>query len=89
MTHRYRICGKVKNSFILNGMSYNVGQKIDNCFMEREVNFVKSHCEDVKITDLKQEPIPIVNTPKKKTNKSVVSKNEDRRSNENSENKDT
>lgn len=89
MTHRYRICGKVNSAFILNGLFYSVGQQIDNCFTEKEVKFIKEHCNEVIVKDLLQKTVPIVNTPKKKADKRVVSKDDNRESNGTSEENNT
>lgn len=79
MKFKYRFKGKVNSQFVLRGMLFTVGSKMDFCISENELEFAKAHCDVIEIIDLEQ-PVA-VETPKpmleeKTENKSKEIKNE-------------
>lgn len=61
MKFKYRFKGKINSQFILRGMLFKSGTTIDFCVSEKELDFVKAHCEVVEIID--REPKLGVNPP--------------------------
>lgn len=51
MTFRYRFIGKVNSQFVLRGLLFRRNSKIDFCVNEKEVEFLKEHCEIQEIID--------------------------------------
>lgn len=49
---KYRFKGKVNSSFILRGMVFSEGSDIDFGLSDRELDFVKAHCDAIEIIDL-------------------------------------
>lgn len=75
-------------------MCYEVGVKLDQCFDSTDVAFVKSHCKVDRVTCITEKAeensiSTVEKTTKKKTEKGVVSKDENRRSSKNGEKYDT
>ncbi len=70
MNYRYRVKGNAKSAFILRGMHFSVGGKVDNDILESELAFVKERCNITEIVDRQGKaaaPQPIPNsstTPK-------------------------
>lgn len=62
MKFKYRFKGKVNNQFVLRGMLFVVGAKIDFCVSEKELDFVKQNCSIIDIIDLEEKTI--IETPK-------------------------
>ena len=62
MKFRYRFKGKVNSQFVVRGMLFRVGNIVDFCFTETEVEFAKKHCTDIELVDL--EYPKVVETPK-------------------------
>lgn len=59
---KYRFKGKVNSSFIIRGLVFQVGSDIDFGLTEKELEFVKAHCDAVDIIDLyKKDAIEIPN----------------------------
>lgn len=54
MQHRYRVLGKVEQSFILRGAYFAIGSKIDFYVLESELSFVKERCKIDNIVDLQE-----------------------------------
>lgn len=54
MRFRYRFKGKVNSQFVIRGMLFNVGTRIDFCLDDKELEFVKLHCSDFEIIDLEK-----------------------------------
>ena len=54
MRFRYRFKGKVNSQFVIRGMLFSVGSKIDFCLDDKELEFVKLHCSDFEIIDLEK-----------------------------------
>lgn len=54
MKFKYRFKGKVNSQFVLRGMLFSVGAKMDFCVSESELNFIKEHCDVIEIIDLEQ-----------------------------------
>ena len=61
MKYRYRLKGLVKNAFIIRGVHFCVGDSIDFCVYENELEFVKSRCEKCDLIDLSEK---VVEPPK-------------------------
>lgn len=59
MKFKYRFKGKVNSQFVLRGMFFKVGSKIDFCVSETELDFVKKHCSVDEIIDLEPKVVPI------------------------------
>lgn len=60
---KYRFKGKVNSSFVIRGLVFQVGSDIDFGLTEKELEFVKAHCEAVDIIDLyNKNTIEIPNT---------------------------
>ena len=57
MNFKYRVKGKVDQGFVLRGFYHKVGEPIDACIYEGELQFVKSRCNPVEV-----EPIEKMNT---------------------------
>ena len=55
---RYRVFGKINNSFILRGLHFESGREIDFVVSESELAFVKERCDITEVKELK----PNVNT---------------------------
>lgn len=62
MKFRYRFRGKVNSQFVIRGMLFSVGSKIDFCLAEQEVEFAKKHCTVIEIID-REPPVVIDPTP--------------------------
>lgn len=59
---KYRFKGKVNSSFIIRGVVFQIGSDIDFGLTEKELEFVKAHCEAIDIVDLyKKDTIEIPN----------------------------
>ena len=58
MKFKYRFKGKVNSQFILRGMVFSVGSKIDFCLSESELEFVKQHCDVIEVIDRETIEIP-------------------------------
>lgn len=54
MQYRYRVFGKVEQSFILRGAYFAVGSKIDFYITESELPFVKEMCKIDSIVDFQK-----------------------------------
>ena len=54
MRFRYRFKGKVDSQFVIRGMLFSVGAKIDFCLDDKELEFAKQHCVDFEIIDLEK-----------------------------------
>lgn len=54
MQYRYRVFGKVEQSFILRGAYFAIGSKIDFYILESELPFVKERCKLEAIEDLQK-----------------------------------
>lgn len=70
MNYKYRVKGVVEKSFILRGLFFRIGSCIDLYITEKELNFVKERCNDLKVNDLQkatETPKPIQNTTQVKT----------------------
>lgn len=52
MEFKYRVIGKVNNSFILRGLHFAIGSNIDFVIYESEFEFIKAHCQCKNITHL-------------------------------------
>lgn len=52
MQYRYRVLGKVEQSFILRGAYFAIGSEIDFHITESELSFVKERCKLTNIEDL-------------------------------------
>lgn len=64
MNKGYKVEGNVVSAFILNGMIYRVGAKIDTTILESDLQFVKSHSRLDKVEDLNATPRPVATTNK-------------------------
>lgn len=53
MELKYRVLGKVNNSFILRGLHFASGRTIDFSVTEKELPFVKERCEIEEVNELK------------------------------------
>lgn len=62
MKFKYRFKGKVNSQFVLRGMLFVVGAKIDFCVSEKELEFVKQNCSIIDIIDLEEKVA--IETPK-------------------------
>lgn len=62
MKFRYRFRGKVNSQFVIRGMLFRVGSKIDFCLTEQEVEFAKKHCTVIEIID-REPPVVVDETP--------------------------
>ena len=65
MNYRYRVKGNAKSAFILRGMHFSVGGKVDNDILESELTFVKERCNITEIVDRNEKaanPQPIPNS---------------------------
>ncbi|MCM1440071.1 MAG: hypothetical protein NC131_12845 [Roseburia sp.] len=51
MQYRYRVLGKVEQSFILRGAYFAVGSEMDFYITESEMPFVKEMCKLTKVCD--------------------------------------
>lgn len=58
MQYRYRVLGKVEQSFILRGAYFAIGSEIDFYILESELSFVKERCKLTNIEDLLQTTKP-------------------------------
>ena len=54
MQYRYRVLGKVEQSFILRGAIFAIGSKMDFYITESELSFVKERCKIDSIVDLQK-----------------------------------
>lgn len=54
MQYRYRVIGKVEQSFILRGAYFAINSTIDFYVMESELAFVKEMCKLETIVDLQK-----------------------------------
>lgn len=54
MQYRYRVLGKVEQSFILRGAYFAIGNTIDFYITENELGFVKERCKLEMIEDLQK-----------------------------------
>ena len=54
MQYRYRVLGKVEQSFILRGAYFAIGSDIDFYIQESELPFVKERCKIDNIVDLQE-----------------------------------
>ena len=57
MFFRYRFKGVVNSQFVLRGMLFKPNTKIDFCIYDKELDFVKQHCEVVEIIDRNPEKV--------------------------------
>lgn len=69
MRFRYRFKGKVNSQFVIRGMLFSVGARIDFCLDDKELEFAKQHCIDFEIIDLEktlevESPKPMLETEK-------------------------
>lgn len=60
MNYRYSVKGIAEKAFILRGLHFRVGSKIDTAILESELAFVKERCKLTKVEDLavRSQPIP-------------------------------
>lgn len=58
MDYRYRVKGVAEKAFILRGMYFRVGSKVDNDILESELAFVKERCRLDKVEDLQAKTSP-------------------------------
>lgn len=56
MQYRYRVLGKVEQSFILRGAYFAIGSEIDFHITESELPFIKEMCKLTQICDLTAKP---------------------------------
>lgn len=52
MKFQYRVQGKVKSAFVIRGLLFRPGYRLDFCVDKSEIDFIKLHCSEIKITDL-------------------------------------
>ena len=64
MQYRYRVVGKVKQSFILRGAYFGINDTIDFYITESELEFVKERCELDTIEDSQKAENSISNVAK-------------------------
>lgn len=64
MQYRYRVIGKVKQSFILRGAYFGINDTIDFYITENELEFVKERCELDIVEDLQKAENSISNVAK-------------------------
>ena len=71
MRFKYRVKGKVKSSFIMRGLLFQVGANLDFSIFDNELSFVQDHCENVEIIDLdkNEEALNSIQKTQKKTTK--------------------
>lgn len=75
MNYRYRVEGRIEKAFILRGMYFCIGGKINTLILERELPFVEAHCELNKVEELNAPSQPIsIDSEKKKEVKNELSK---------------
>lgn len=75
MEFEYRVKGKVTSGCIIRGRHFGVGQEIDFCAYEKELDFIKDHFEITNIVDLQatpSEPLAPVLEPNNLENKKGV-----------------
>ena len=60
MNYRYRVKGVAEKAFILRGLHFRVGSKIDTAILESELAFVKERCKLTKVEDItvRSQPMP-------------------------------
>lgn len=60
MNYRYKVEGVAEKAFILRGLHFRVGSKVDTAILESELAFVKERCKLTKVEDLavRSQPIP-------------------------------
>lgn len=60
MNYRYRVEGVAEKAFILRGLHFRVGSKIDTAILESELAFVKARCKLKKVEDItvRSQPMP-------------------------------
>lgn len=58
MNYRYRVKGVAERAFILRGMHFRVGCKVDNDILESELAFVKERCKLDNVVDLQAKTAP-------------------------------
>ena len=51
MKIKYLVKGKVLDNFILRGIIFRVGDNLNLAIYEKELQFIKTHCEINSITD--------------------------------------
>lgn len=64
MDYRYRVKGVAERFFILRGIYFYAGKKVDDYITEQELVFVQERCKLTEIVDLKStqsNPTPIPN----------------------------
>ena len=57
MIFKYRVIGRVRESFVLRGMLFKASDFFDFCVADSELDFVKSNCEVKQIISLEQEEV--------------------------------
>lgn len=60
MNYKYRVKGVVEKPFILRGVHFCIGSKIDLHIVESELNFIKERCKLTQVIDLQK----VAETPK-------------------------
>ena len=67
MKFKYRVKGKVSGAFILRGLHFAVGDDINFDVSDKELEFLKAHCDLKTIIDLEKEkqtsPKPMLEEP--------------------------
>lgn len=58
MNYRYRVKGVAEKAFILRGLHFRVGSKVDIAILESELAFVKERCKLDKVEAVRSQPIP-------------------------------
>ena len=66
MNFKYRVKGKVSGAFILRGLHFAVGDDINFDVSDKELEFVKAHCNLETCVDLTKQtfPNPVLEEPK-------------------------
>lgn len=72
MQYRYRVVGKVKQSFILRGAYFGIHSTIDFYITENELEFVKERCSLDTIEDLQKAENSISNVAEAKSSEKPV-----------------
>lgn len=80
MQYRYRVIGKVKQSFILRGAYFGINDTIDFYITENELEFVKERCSLDTIEDLQKAENSISNVAEEKSSEKPVKRQYKKRS---------
>lgn len=61
MNYRYRVKGVAEKAFILRGLHFRLGSKVDIAILESELAFIKERCKLTKVEDVtvRSQPMPI------------------------------